>query len=452
MFVLSGTEWLLAICAVYAGALIRFVGMNLPSDAGPTWLILLRAIVFAGAVVLALTTMGLYQSRQRLGIEGVIVRVVAALGLAAVGLALLYYVVPVIEIGRGWWAISIVVTVLFVSAVRVAFLRFVDNDMLRRRIVVYGVGKRAASLLQMRRRSDQRGFKIVAFIPVAGEPALMQDPRVDYSPSNVAELAVKHQADEIVIAMDERRRSFPVSDLLECKFRGIDVVDVLTFIERESGKVKIELMNPSWLIFSEGFTQRSSRQLTARLFDLVVSVSILTIALPIMLLTSIAILMDDGRPILYRQMRVGMLGKPFELLKFRSMTKDAEASGEARWAQRNDSRVTRVGGFLRKVRIDELPQLFNVLRGDMRFIGPRPERPEFVTELSEKIPYYYERHCVKPGLTGWAQLSYPYGSSEKDALEKLQFDLYYVKNQSLLFDLMILLQTVEVVLWGKGAR
>ena len=169
-------------------------------------------------------------------------------------------------------------------------------------------------------------------------------------------------------------------------------------------------------------------------------------------LTALAILIEDGRPVLYRQTRVGLLGEPFQLLKFRSMTKDAEKLGEAQWAQRNDSRVTKVGALIRKLRFDELPQLLNIIRGDMRLVGPRPERPEFVTSLSEKIPYYHERHCVKPGLTGWAQLSYPYGSSERDALEKLQFDLYYVKNQSLMFDLMILLQTVEVVLWGKGAR
>jgi sugar transferase (PEP-CTERM system associated) len=452
LIVLAGVELLLGVLAVYVAGAVRFGGMQLPADAGSPWLVLVRACVFAAASVLALTAMGLYQSRQRLSVEGVIVRVIAALGLAAVGLAVLYFFIPAVEIGRGWWAISLAVSLLFLGGTRVAFSRVVDHDLLRRRIVVYGAGKRAGSLLQMRRRSDQRGFKIVAFLPAAGEAHLIDDERVDCTPGTVAEHALKHEADEIVIAMDERRRGFPIRDLLDCKFRGVDVVDVLSFIERESGKVKIDLMNPSWLIFSEGFTQRGSRQLTARLFDLAVSIMILLIAWPIMLLTALAILIDDGRPILYRQTRVGMLGKPFELLKFRSMGKDAEAGGGARWAQRNDSRVTRVGGFLRKMRIDELPQLLNVIRGDMRFIGPRPERPQFVTELSEKIPYYHERHFVKPGLTGWAQLSYPYGSSEKDALEKLQFDLYYVKNQSLFFDLMILLQTVEVVLWGKGAR
>jgi sugar transferase (PEP-CTERM system associated) len=252
--------------------------------------------------------------------------------------------------------------------------------------------------------------------------------------------------------MDDRRRGFPIRELLDCKSLGIDVVDILAFLERESGKVKVDLMEPSWIIFSEGFTRRGSRMAAFRLFDLGVSVTLLALSWPVMLLAALAILIEDGRPVLYRQTRVGMLGRNFELLKFRSMRKDAEIDGSARWAQLDDHRITKVGLWIRKLRIDELPQILNVIRGDMRFIGPRPERPDFVRELSEKIPYYHERHCVKPGLTGWAQLSYPYGSSERDALEKLQFDLYYVKNQSLIFDLMILLQTVEVVIWGKGAR
>ena len=265
MIVLAGIELVLAIVAVYLAALIRFAGMDFPSDTGSPGLIFLRAAVFAAAVVLALTTMGLYQSRQRLTIEGVIVRVIAAMGLAAVGLTLLYYAVPVIQIGRGWWALSIVVNLVLICAVRVVFSRFVEHEMLRRRIVVYGAGRRAGSLLLLRRRSDQRGFKIVAFLPVPGEPHLIQDDRVDCTPGTITELAAKHDADEIVIAMDERRRSFPIRDLLDCKFRGIDVVEVLAFIERESGKVKIDLMNPSWLIFSVGFTQRGSRQLDGAL-------------------------------------------------------------------------------------------------------------------------------------------------------------------------------------------
>jgi sugar transferase (PEP-CTERM system associated) len=214
------------------------------------------------------------------------------------------------------------------------------------------------------------------------------------------------------------------------------------------------VLNPSWIIFGEGFRATQVERWLERGFDIVASLLLLLLAVPIMLVTTIAIMIEDGFrvPVLYRQRRVGQHGRVFDVLKFRSMRVDAEPEGEAQWAVQDDPRVTRVGGVIRKTRIDELPQLCNVLRGEMSFVGPRPERPEFVEQLEERIPYYRERHSVKPGITGWAQLCYPYGSSERDALEKLQYDLYYVKNRSLLFDLAILVQTVEVVLWGKGAR
>jgi sugar transferase (PEP-CTERM system associated) len=416
------------------------------------WLLWVRSFVFSGTVVTGLTAMGLYQARQRLNVEGVLVRVFMGLVFSTVGLAVVYYFVPDLKLWRGWWLLSVIFTALLLVLSRAAFSRFVDQTAFRRRVVVYGAGQRAAKLLQLRRRSDQRGFQIVAFLPVPGEAQVVHDERVDATPGDLGTLAQKHDAEEIVIAMDDRRQSFPIKELLECKFAGVDVVDILTFLERESGKVNVDLLNPSWLIFSDGFTQRSSRAVMCRMFDLAVSFVLLALTWPLSLITALAILIEDGRPVFYRQTRVGMLGQPFELIKFRSMRKDAESGTGARWASKNDDRLTRVGAVIRKLRLDELPQLFNVVKGDMRFIGPRPERPEFVQELSLSIPYYEERHCVKPGLTGWAQLCYPYGSSEKDALEKLQFDLYYVKHQSFAFDLMILLQTVEIVLWGKGAR
>jgi sugar transferase (PEP-CTERM system associated) len=450
MATLAAIEFLLATLAVHVAALVRF-GAEVPEDAEGL-LLWLRSLVFAGAVIIALTAMGLYQARQRLNVEGVLVRVVMGLIFSAIGLAVIYYFVPPLRLWRGWWLLSMTFTGLLLVLSRAVFSRIVDQTVFRRRVVVYGAGQRAAKLLQLRRRSDQRGFQIMAFLPAPGEQRLVQDDRVDPSPDDLTRLAQKHDADEIVIAVDDRRHNFPIKELLECKFAGIDVIDILAFLERESGKVNVDLLNPSWLIFSEGFTQRSSRDVVFRMFDLAVSVLLLAVTWPLSVLTALAILIEDGRPVFYRQTRVGMLGKPFELVKFRSMRKDAEKGTGARWATKDDDRLTRVGAVIRKLRFDELPQLFNVIKGDMRFIGPRPERPEFVKELALSIPYYHERHCVKPGLTGWAQLCYPYGSSEKDALEKLQFDLYYVKNQSFIFDLMILLQTVEIVLWGKGAR
>jgi sugar transferase (PEP-CTERM system associated) len=256
-----------------------------------------------------------------------------------------------------------------------------------------------------------------------------------------------------VVAMDDRRRGFPILELLECRLAGIDVTELLSFLERETGRVRIDVLNPSWMIFGEGFRRDTLRLMSSRSLDLLASSILVLITLPLMLATWLAIKLEEGwsAPVLYRQERVGLGGRTFRLLKFRSMRTDAEANG-AQWAAKEDARVTRVGAVIRKFRIDELPQMLNVLRGHMSFVGPRPERPEFVADLAQKIPYYIQRHCVKPGITGWAQLCYPYGSSEQDALEKLQYDLYYIKNNSLLFDLAILVQTAEVVFMGQGAR
>jgi sugar transferase (PEP-CTERM system associated) len=268
------------------------------------------------------------------------------------------------------------------------------------------------------------------------------------------DFAIEKNADEIVVAMDDRRGNLPVRELLDAKIRGINVIDLMEFLERETGKIRIDLVSPGWLIFSSGFRTSSFRRFTKRLVDIVASAILLLVLWPIILLIALAIKLEDGfsAPVLYRQRRVGRGHELFFVLKFRSMRIDAESDGKAIWAAEDDERITRVGRFLRKYRLDELPQLFNVLRGQMSLVGPRPERPEFVEGLRESIPYYAERHSVNPGVTGWAQLRYSYGSTEEDAIEKLQYDLYYVKNQSLILDIMIILQTVEVVLWSKGSR
>jgi sugar transferase (PEP-CTERM system associated) len=266
-------------------------------------------------------------------------------------------------------------------------------------------------------------------------------------------IAKKYKIDEIIIAIDDRRSQLPIDDLLDCKMSGITIMNILSFCEREQGLISLENINASWLIFSDGFAQGDLRSLEKRSFDLLTSLILFGVAWPVMLLTALAILLESGfkGPVLYRQVRVGERNKNFELFKFRSMKTDAEKNG-AQWAQPNDNRITRVGRVIRKWRIDELPQIFNVLRGEMSFVGPRPERPEFVQGFNERIPLYCERHRVKPGITGWAQLCYPYGANENDTIQKLQYDLYYVKNYSLFLDFSILFNTVEVILWGKGAR
>jgi sugar transferase (PEP-CTERM system associated) len=450
MLSLAVVEFALAACAfaVSAWVLERF-GVDIGSASDRP--LLFWAPVFSTAVVFGITATGLYQTRQRLRIEGVLVRLVVALFGAAVALAVVDFVFPV-GIEGVLWPVGFATALVLLSVARVLFWRIVEQDAFRRRVLVYGAGKRASRLLELRRRSDQRGFRIVAFMPAPGDTELIKDGRVVEPKFPLLDYVKQEQIDEIIVAMDDRRTGFPLRDLLDCRFQGVRVLDLLTFLERETGKVKVDLVTPSWLIFADGFAGDPRRQFVSRCVDIVVSGVLAVVALPIMALVAMAVAIEDGMPVLYRQRRVGLMGKEFTLYKFRSMYTNAESDGKARWASAQDSRVTRVGAVIRKLRLDELPQVFNVLRGEMSLVGPRPERPEFVARLAQVIPYYHERHCVKPGITGWAQLCYPYGSSDEDSMEKLQFDLYYVKHRSLTFDLMVLIQTAEVVLWGKGAR
>jgi sugar transferase (PEP-CTERM system associated) len=330
----------------------------------------------------------------------------------------------------------------------------VGDSPFKRRVLVCGAGRRAAPIGRLRRRSDRRGFVVRGFVRPAGEGLDVPMDQLVEQNGTLLDLCKRHDIDEVVVAMDERRETFPIRDLLDCRLAGIDVTDVVSFLERETGRVRIDVLNPSWLIFGQGFKRGSIRLQSARVFDLLAALTLLVLSCPCMLITAVAIKLEDGwrAPLFYQQERVGFAGRVFRLLKFRSMRVDAEVAGEALWAKKNDARVTRVGAVIRKLRIDELPQILNVLKGEMGLVGPRPERPQFVQQLTEKIPYYVERLSVKPGITGWAQLCYPYCASELDALEKLQYDLYYIKNGNLLFDIAILVQTAEVVLMGKGAR
>lgn len=439
--------------ALYLAALVRFDDPLAAVEArlGSLWP---RALLFALLIQLNMVATGLYSSRLRVTFIGILMRIATAVLLATAAVALVFYAVPAMHVGRGVIGLSALGAFFVITLIRAIFARLVDENVFKRRVLVYGCGRQALSISNLRRRSDQRGFKIVGYVRADGDRELVPAERMLFPPQTLLELARDQRVDEIVVAMDDRRRAFPVQELLECRLGGIEVIDLVSFLERETGKVRLDVLNPSWMIFSDGFRRDPVRLFSERAFDLFASTTLLVITWPVMLLVLVAIKLESGwsAPALYRQRRVGLEGRVFDVLKFRSMRPDAEVDGRPRWAQKDDERVTRVGAFIRATRIDELPQILNVLKGNMSFVGPRPERPEFVAELNEKIPYYRERHCVKPGITGWAQLCYPYGSSEHDAAEKLQYDLYYVKNHSLLFDLMILLQTVEVVLWGKGGR
>ena len=414
-----------------------------------------RSLAFGLMIVFGMAALGLYQMHLRDSWFGVLTRQIVGFVLGSVGLIIFYYVVPQFKIGRGVLGIALLLGFVFVSVFRFAFLHTVDAEAMRRRILILGVGSRAHLILQrMRRRADRRGFTIVGFANLGESKVEVPADRIVDLNGSIDAWAERHQINEIVVGPDERRGGLPMEELLRCKQSGIDITELVTFFERESGKVKLTLAEPSWLVYSRGFDTTPLRRMTKRGFDLLAAGVLLLLTWPFMLGVALAIRFESGKgqPILYRQERVGERSVPFKLIKFRSMRTDAERDGVARWATKSDDRVTRVGRVIRRLRLDELPQLWNIMRGDMSLIGPRPERPQFVADLATKIRYYNLRHCVKPGLAGWAQLRYPYGASEADAEEKLKYDLFYVKNNNLLFDLLILIQTFEVVLFGRGAR
>jgi sugar transferase (PEP-CTERM system associated) len=337
--------------------------------------------------------------------------------------------------------------------VRAAFHRWSQLGAFKQRVLVLGTGARVTKLAEYALRNPNH--QVVGY--VATQPGKHYVPSGLVLPKTQEEsllsIAERHRVNQIVLGVRDRRGGgFPVQELLECKMKGIRIVELPTFFEREYRQVMLESLNPSWMVLGDGFRQGFIRNVAKRLFDVTVSTALLVVCLPVLLLAAVCIYLESGLPVFYRQERVGRGGRVFTLYKLRSMRQDAERDGAAQWAAANDDRTTRVGRFLRTSRLDELPQILNVLKGEMSFVGPRPERPVFVDQLAQQIPFYALRHSVKPGITGWAQVRYAYGASVDDAVEKLQHDLYYVKNNSLFLDIMILIATVEVVLWGKGAR
>jgi sugar transferase (PEP-CTERM system associated) len=413
----------------------------------------LRSMLVALFITGSMAAFGLYQVHVRHNRMDFLLRIALSFAFGGIGLVVLYYLIPQTYIGRGVLAMSLAIGLVAVVLARVLSVHVFRADVLKQRVLILGAGKNADLInSRMRRQSDRRSFVVVGFVPVAGHPVMVAEDLLLQPQNGLPELTERLQIDEVVIAPDERRGGLPMEEMLICVQRGVSIIDLSTFFEREAGMVQLNVVDPSWLVFSGGFDYSTPRRLSKRFFDLVAASVLLLLAWPVMLVVALAIWVESGTPILYRQTRVGERGEHFVLTKFRSMRVDAEKDGVAQWATKNDDRSTRVGRFIRLTRLDELPQLFAVLRGDMSFVGPRPERPHFVDLLNDEIRYYGVRHCVKPGLTGWAQLRYPYGASVKDAEEKLKFDLFYVKNHGLVFDLMILLQTVEVVLFGRGAR
>ena len=449
-------EAVVFLLSFHAAVLIRFSNDRAVIDEliGPLWS---KSIVFALVMMLSMIGLGLYvrSSWTWEGRSVMFLRVLACFVFAMFPLSFVFYVAPELSVWRGPALLSLVISLVGIISVRLIFFSLVDNVVFKRRVLVLGAGKNACEIRGVEGTPALQGIDVVGYAHMNRDHDVIENERVIHLERYMLRDFVREkQIDEIVLAVDDRRKSLPVHEILDCKMDGVKVIDMLTFFERETGKVKLELVNPSWLFLSDGFRISNLSRMFKRSLDILISLLLLPIFLPVMLVVAIAVWLESRGcgSVIYRQTRVGNGGKEFQIYKFRSMCVGAEKDGVAQWAKKHDARITRVGTIIRKLRLDELPQLFNIIKGDMSFVGPRPERPEFVKELEEQYPYYRERHRLRPGLTGWAQIRYEYGSNPEDAFEKLQYDLYYTKNCSVFLDLLIVIHTIEVVLMGKGAH
>lgn len=448
---LAVIEFLALMLALYLALEIRFWGSDWHYGFGS---FLPKALLYTLVMQTCLVAFGLYQRQTGRFINMLVLRIASGILLGMIPLGVGFYIAPEFFLGRGVLLLAVFISFVLISVIRLFFRKVIKESNIWTRILVLGAGHRAGYIREALNSGELKGLNVIAYVAMPGD---------EYEESNniitlddtLIHYIEDQDIDEIVIAVDDRRSSvFPTKELIDCKMSGVNILDMITFFERRAGKVRLDMLNPSWLYLSEGFHLGTFRRIGKRIMDIVVVLLLLPVALPFAILVALAIFIESGGrgSVLYSQVRVKQYGEPFKIYKFRSMVLNAEKDGVAQWASKNDSRITRVGRIIRKGRLDELPQLFNVLNGDMSFVGPRPERPEFVEKLAKAVPYYEERHRVKPGLTGWAQVCYSYGDTVGDSIEKLQYDLYYVKNYSVLLDMLILLQTAEVVMLGKGAQ
>jgi sugar transferase (PEP-CTERM system associated) len=449
VFLLGLLDFLLLIAAAELGWTLRV--WQLGSKVGPIADRIPQLASFAIALQCAMIAVGCYGGEALQSVRFGLARLLVAVSIGVILISVMFFLLPELTLWRSNTVYSMAIAISLLFALRLLFGRMFGGDMFKRRVLVLGAGPRARRVSVLARRPGS-SFLVVGHIAMGETDPVVANaiPRDDV---DLADYVRTIGVDEVVLALQERRNAMPVADLLRIRTTGVHVNEISTFLERETGRVDLRSVDPSWLIFSDGFS--SGRRLSAwakRAFDMIASGILLIPAAPVIGLTALLVRMDSKGPAFYRQARVGQYGAPFIIVKLRSMRIDAEALGEAVWAEKDDPRITRVGRIIRKLRIDELPQAWMVLKGEMSFVGPRPERPEFVSDLATKMPYYAERHVVKPGITGWAQVNFPYGASLDDSRQKLEYDLYYAKNYTPFLDILILLQTVRVLLWPEGAR
>ena len=441
----------LLLLAAAGEAAWRLRVSQIGSSSGPLWDRLPELGGFALVVWLAIIAVGGYSPEALRSIRFGTARLLVAVSLGVLGISLINFFVP----GAAFWR-SVLLYAMAIAMVALVGNRLLATGMLgsetfRRRILVLGAGERAARLQRLA-QAEGSGFTPLNFVDMGDCSPVVHGAVERAAIGDLGHFVERIGAREVVLALQERRNALPLKDLLRVKTKGVPINDFSSFLERETGRVDLDTLNPSWLIFSDGFS--AGRRISAagkRVFDIISSLLILIVGLPLIVIFGAAVKLDSKGPIFFRQRRVGLYGQEFQMVKLRSMRTDAEAGG-AKWAEEDDPRITRVGRIIRKLRIDELPQLWSVLKGHMSFVGPRPEVPTFVEELERELPYYAERHEVKPGITGWAQINFPYGASIEDARQKLEYDLYYAKNYTPFLDLLILVQTARVIIWPHGAR
>jgi sugar transferase (PEP-CTERM system associated) len=450
VLLLVAVEGLVLFFALFAGWEVRYPGGGFAGLGR----FLPEATIFAFMILVMMSAVGLYDQDLREPFIGTLRRMVVAFALGLMAMSAVFYVFPQTYVGQGVFLVTTLFAFAGIVLTRVVFTRWSHLGLPQPRVLVLGTGPEALMVDRaLRANRGESVSEVVAFHPVRDTEHKVPEEKILPAGLPILEAVRQYGITEIVIAMRERRGgALPLRELLDCKLQGIHVHEISSFFERELKQVSLESLRASWLLFGDGFRQGLVRETIKRVFDVVMSLTLLICSLPVAIVTAIAIAVESPGSIFYRQERVGQGGRTFVIRKFRSMREDAEPDGKPVWAQPNDERTTRVGRFIRKTRIDEIPQLWNVLKGEMSFVGPRPERPHFVQQLTRDLPFYMARHSVKPGVTGWAQVRYPYGSSLEDATQKLQYDLYYVKNNTLFLDLMIAIETIQVVFLGKGAR
>jgi sugar transferase (PEP-CTERM system associated) len=426
----------LLVASAELGWLLRAqqIGMVVEPIASRIWPLL----SFAAALQTAMISVGAYGPESLQSIRFATARLLVAISLGVIFLSVMHFTMPNLTLWRSNSLYAMALAFLLLISLRILLGSILGGEAFKRRLVVLGAGKRADRIRQLEQKRGS-GFLVVGYIQMNDGEQVIPEAINRSAIFNLSDFVVRMAASEVILALEERRNSIPMSDLLRIKTTGVHVNDLSTFLERETGRVDLDTVNPSWLIFSDGFS--SGQRLSAfakRLFDVLAS--------------ALLVILDSKGPAFYKQLRVGLFGEEFYIVKLRTMRTDAEIAGKAVWAEKDDPRITRLGRWLRKLRVDELPQSWNVLKGDMSFVGPRPERRQFVEDLEQQLRFYGERHMVKPGITGWAQINYPYGASIEDARNKLEYDLYYAKNYSPFLDLLIMIQTLRVILWPDGAR